>query len=269
MGECIITRPTFVPDEVLNPINPVPGYCVLVCTVKDSKGEAVSNLKIRYDSGTANLDYVTNEKGMALFTINSLSANILVNNYYNNGTRILDYDSKWYNQIEAPIGMVQKTNTNISRANSSNITKNDSFIFRDAKSVNFVLSGGAGGKGGTSTTHSNKTGFTWTGYGGSGGRGYTNRVNGLAVDTNQSYSVTLGKKGSNGRDATGASGQSDYEIAGTGGTGGTSTFLSYSAIGGSGGNGGASKNGSKYNGDDGVGGDGSSGNGYINFQFQF
>ena len=283
-----MSRSTLIPDEVLNPINPVNGYCVLVVRVKDFNNNPINGLRITCDAGGNSYTYNTNEKGATLFTINSLSANIFLNNYLNNGVRICDYSYAWKNNIEAPIGTVQNLNYQLSRLTRTTLYPNDDgrYIFRDANSVNINISGGGGGGGGGVYIY----GMYIDQYanGGNGGNGYNKIVNNIRVSKDTSYGAYIG---SGGRGGMTDKAQQDYAWilydcrGGTGGTGGSTSFLGYSAAGGTGGTGAYGIEGEYdvYPGNNGTGGSGAyggaggvrysnggnGGNGWINIIFNY
>lgn len=278
MGESLLSRSTLIPEEILNPIDPVAGYCVMVIRVKDYNNKPIPGLRVTCNAGTQALNYNTNEKGAVMFTINNGMANIFLNNFLNNNVRICDYGARWVNSVEAPVGTVQNINYQLNRLSNTNLTSgNYNYIFRDTSSINFVLSGGGGGGGGGGYVEYN-TSSGWRAYGGDGGRGYTNKQYNIAIDKNQIYVLNLGAGGRGGRGNTAkgtAEGSNGY-------SGSTSVFMGFYAAGGSGGERGIAYKGSAgYNGQDGSGGDGAYGgsgtyhnggngaSGYINITFKY
>lgn len=226
MGESLLSRSTLIPEEILNPIDPVAGYCVMVIRVKDYNNKPIPGLRVTCNAGTQALNYNTNEKGAVMFTINNGMANVFLNNFLNNNVRICDYGARWVNSIEAPVGTVQNINYQLNRLSNTRLTSgNYNYIFRDTKLVDLSISGGGGGGGGGYAEWVDQT-SGWFYAGGAGGSGYTNSKTNISVDINQVYPLYIGRGGSGGY--TG-------ETPGRGGAGGTSSFLGVSAAGGAGG----------------------------------
>ena len=258
MGEALISRSTTIPDEILNPIDPVAGYCVLVVKVKDADNRPITNLKITCNAAGQLLNYVTNERGATLFTINSGTANVFLNNYLNNGVRVCDYNSRWENDIAAPIGTVQNKNFILDKSTFGRIISNSNCTFISANNVILNMSGGGGGGGG---------GSGWGRYGqatgGAGGRGYTNNIS-VEINKNYVYRAIVGAGGAAGGGLGWGSGVSDDEVGSpligrTGNSGGTTSFINISAAGGGGGYGGGFSSGRPVTGSTGSGGNGARG----------
>lgn len=266
MGEALISRSTTIPEEILNPINPVNGYCVMVIKVKDYDNRPISGLKVTCTAGSQNLTYNTNEKGAVMFTINNGIANVFLNNYLNNNTRICDYGTRWENNVEAPVGTVQNINYQLTRLNNTNLIywDNYNYIFWSAKAVNLQLSGSGGGAGGGLLIKSSSgLRIYHEKFGGTGGRGYLNSQNNVSVLKGTEYQLSIGNAGS-GAVSSEVRDDSWYSYMGTynapnGASGGTSYFLGYSANGGKGGGGAYTISGTSYAGISGAGGSGASG----------
>lgn len=236
MGESLLSRSTLIPEEILNPIDPVAGYCVMVIRVKDYNNKPISGLRVTCNAGTQALNYNTNEKGAVMFTINNGMANIFLNNFLNNNVRICDYGARWVNSVEAPIGTVQNINYQLNRLSNTRLTSgNYNYIFRDAKFVNIEISGGGGGGGGgTHLNYGSSSPKYGSSFGGQGGGGYTNSKNNISVYSGTIYPTKIGSGGSGGYGTSGHT-STEEKSGSRGSTGGTTSFLSVSAAGGSGG----------------------------------
>lgn len=262
MAEALLSRSTTIPDEILNPIDPVPGYCVLVVKVKDYDNKSIPGLKITCTAGTQNLTYNSNEKGAVMFTINNGMANIFLNNFLNNNVRICDYGFRWENNIEAPVGTVQNIEYQLTRLTSTNLTSgNFNYIFKDTKFVSINLSGGGGGAGGGAYLNYGSTRPMYgSSSGGAGGAGYTAIKDNISVSNGRIYNLSVGAGGRGGTGITGRT-SSDGRTASSGHTGGTTKFDNIlSASGGSGGTGGGHNYSiGFFDGSSGSGGNGASG----------
>lgn len=243
MGEAIISRATLIPDEVLNPINPVPGYCVLVLTVKDSSGEIVPNASIKCTDGSASYTYNTNEKGKVRFTTNSGQVNILMYNKLTNNIYMADQANTYINSIEAPIGLVQNIEAKYNRLNSTIMfypSSNGKYKFMDTDYVTMDIASGGGGGGGCGYCWADNPdgGPSYIGFGcggGGGGGGIIRSINADVLKT-EIYPLFVSSGG------IGGSGiRNNYGGAASGSNGGSagvSSFLNYSVNGGGGGGGG-------------------------------
>ena len=284
MAEALLSRSTTIPEEILNPIDPVAGYCVMVIRVKDYNNKPIPGLRVTCNAGTQALNYNTNEKGAVMFTINNGMANIFLNNFLNNNVRICDYGARWVNSVEAPVGTVQYINYQLNRLNTTKLTSgNYNYIFKDAKFINLNISGGGGGGGGGVYLNYGSTRPMYgSGYGGAGGSGYTAVKNNISVSNATIYSLSIGSGGHGGSGRSGHT-SSDGTVASKGGTGGTTRFSNIlSANGGGGGSaGGHDWSSGFYNGSKGTGGSGASGGagssstgsngstGWINIKFKY
>lgn len=232
MGEALISRTSTIPDEVLNPINPVEGYCVLVPTIFDSSGKPIESCKVTCIDGDRTFTYNTNSKGKVLFTVNSGSVNLFINNSYANNSIMLDQRSAWYNQTEAAIGTVSNQNFTLEYQGSVNVTKNGNYAFVVTNFISGVIAGAGGGGGGWNKAYDSEYGWMY-GNGGRGGSGGSPTLNNFAVSKNATYRFIIGSGGYAGSD--------NYNVGGfprgasAGGSGGTTTAFNRSATGGGGG----------------------------------
>ena len=221
MGEALISRAGggSSGDDVIIPVTP--GYHTILATVRTDKGTPMVEYPVSCLDGASQYNYSTNDKGQVMFTCNSGSANIFINNQYN-GIQYIDFDSKWTN-VGAPIGQTQRVNIAVSRGNSfiEFITSKKFSVIEDRNISNLIIVGAGGGGGRGSTDN-------WDGdsYGGGGGAGYMNQYNNLTFQKNNTYNFICGTGGAGGNNNSA-----------DGGTGGTSYIVnsSYSAIGGTGG----------------------------------
>ena len=184
MGEALISRATVIPEELLDPIYPVAGACVLSVKIVDSLNNPIENVPVTCKDGSYSYTYNTNNKGMTRFTTNSGQPSIFLNNNLSNSARILDHSSYWYNNIEGPIGSVVNKTFNmpylsglsISGGIGSGTEINKNIFYGIFLATNYVsgnLRGGGGGGGGgigawLYSQHGNEIGGA---NGGNGGRG--------------------------------------------------------------------------------------------------
>ena len=250
MGEALISRAgggtgnggSSEPD-----IPVLPGYHTTLITLKDYQNKAMPNYTINCKDGASWYNYTTNEKGQALFTTNSGSANFIVLN--NIGARYLDFNTTTMN-IDAPLGQTSQHNLVLNKFNGYiNLTASGNYRFLNPKNnVWTFLCGGGGGGGGGAWYYSDDYG-RWNCRGGSGGSGYTTQFNYNYI-SNTNYYLSVGTGGSGGRPES----QTGFIVGDDGSTGGTTTFANKSAIGGEGGTGGGGGGG--QNGSSGAGGSG-------------
>ena len=260
MGEAILTRTTTIPDEILNPINPVPGACILNFKVVDSDNKPVGGMPVTCKDGSLTYTYNTNDTGIVRFTTNSGQCNLTFSNTLNNKVRVLDHALHTHNMYEAPVGTVVNDTIKLNYLSSATIDSGQSgnAIFLTSKFADLNL--GAGGGGGGGAVNGQLRWGSDEGWesvhlsGGGGGRGQGTHHNNIAVEINHVYSYYSGKGGKGGSWAM----STEYATTsgGTGGTGGSSYFGSYSCIGGGGGTGGKARweswNASKQNGSPGA-----------------
>lgn len=235
MGECIISRAAMIPEEILNPITPIPGSCILNYKVVDSDNHPISGMPVTCVDGNYTYKYNTNEKGIVRFTTNSGQCNITFSNTLNNGVLVLDHATLISNMEEAPVGSVVNKTFSLNYVSSVDLKNSGKAIFLSTNFININLAGGGGGGGGA------VNGMMWDGdgdwhyvyaNGGAGGTGAGNKVNDISVAKNQIYNFAYGSAGRGGSYAT----ADDRAVwAGGGTSGGTSYFGSYSAVGGGGG----------------------------------
>ena len=221
MGEALISRAGggSSGDDIIIPVTP--GYHTILATVRTDKGTPMVEYPVSCLDGSSQYNYSTNDKGQVMFTCNSGSANIFINNRYN-GIQYIDFDSKWTN-VGAPIGQTQRVNIAVSKNNSLiEFTSSKVFSVIEDRAISNLIIIGAGGGGGQGFTDA------WDGdsYGGGGGAGYMNQYNNLTFQKNNTYNFICGTGGAGGNDNSSS-----------GGTGGTSYIVnsSYSAVGGGGG----------------------------------
>lgn len=228
MAECVISRATVIPEEVLNPINPVQGYCIYVAKVQDSSGKPIANLNVQCKDGSQTFNYATNEKGKVRFSTNSGSVNIYINNVLSNGVILVDQDRINANKQAAPVGTVINANFKLNYVNNTIIKTNNVFQFRDTSLVDMWLCGGGGG-GGSALKYDDSTYGNQHTYGGGGGGGAIRSFNNILVTVGEKYPAYAGGGGSAGKYID------DYNSGSNGSSGGTTSFLNKSAIGGGGG----------------------------------
>ena len=237
MGEAILTRTTTIPDEILNPINPVPGACILNFKVVDSDNKPVGGMPVTCKDGSLTYTYNTNDTGIVRFTTNSGQCNLTFSNTLNNKVRVLDHATLVQNMVEAPVGTVVNDTIKLNYLTSASLSGTGKAMFLTTNFININLAGGGGGGGGA------VDGTMWDGdgswhemkaNGGSGGTGQGKSINNISIVKNEIYNFSYGYGG---RGGSKASADDNNTYAGSGATGGTSYFGSYSSVGGGGGSG--------------------------------
>lgn len=226
MGEALISRAGggSSGDDVIIPVTP--GYHTILATVRTDKGTPMVEYPVSCLDGSSQYNYSTNDKGQVMFTCNSGSANIFINNQYN-GIQYIDFDSKWTN-VGAPIGQTQRMNINLNKnSNFVEFTGNKKFSTIEDRNVNISLVGAGGGGGfGASVDGRVQVGF-------GGGAGY---LNSYLIDLvkNNVYNFIVGKGGFGARNAStkfGNSGGISYivntNMSASGGNGGESMIGTY------------------------------------------
>lgn len=225
MGEALISRAGGGGEaEAIIPITP--GYHTMLITLRDYENKAMPNFTINCKDGSSWYNYTTNDKGQAMFTTNSGSANFTIFN--NLGARYLDFNTSYMN-IDSPIGQTSRHDIVINKTTGNlHITTSGNYRFLiEQPNLKCILCGGGGGAGGARETSD------YTHMGGYGGNGYITNVNG-GYSSNVNYYITIGTGGTGGR----GDGMWNYSLGEDGGAGGTTTFFNNSAYGGSGGTGG-------------------------------
>ena len=233
MGEALISRAGGMSEGSSGPDIPIlPGYHTVLITLKDYENKVMPNYTINCKDGPSWYNYTTNEKGQALFTTNSGSANFTVFNTF--GARYnesyIDFTTTTMN-IDAPLGQVSQHDLVINKFTGYiNLTGSGNYKFLIAKNNiwTFLCGGGGGGGGGDKYSDGESR---WSCRGGSGGSGYTIQFNHNYL-SNTNYQLIIGIGGAGGRSGseTGSSAWSD-----NGNAGGTTSFANNSARGGSGG----------------------------------
>lgn len=239
MGEAIISR-AFAPGIELPAITQ--GYCSILAIVRDTKGALMQNMHIHCKDGENWYNYITNEKGQALFMTNSGAANITAWNFTNEFVYI-DINKTLMN-VDAPVGTSKFANITMDTVNgyhsyfslTSNamaVSKTVGFSgnakFRLTNQITGVNVFGGGGGGGGVTTYNNKS----SGIASGGGGGYVNGLTSLSINKNSLYTFIIGSGGAGG---VGTNRQNnENQIASIGGTGGTSVAFGLSANGATGG----------------------------------
>ena len=232
MGEALLSRSTIIPDEILNPIDPIPGICILVVEALDDDNKPIQNLKVGCIDGTMVYNYTTNEKGKTRFSTNSGQVNVVLYNVVDNGTKIMDYVTTNYNAVEAPVITVQNKSFKLNYRNyaSFGVMGIDNFIFITANRINFNLAAAGGGGTGACVVQGWSYSDGW-----SGGRGGNLVKNNFVIEHNQIYSVSVGGGGRGGSNGWVWDPESSNGArCGAGGSGGTSTAFGQSCTGGGG-----------------------------------
>ena len=209
-----------IPEEILNPIYPMAGYCILQITLLDKNNQPMRDMNINCVDGSRSWEYTTNEKGIVKFTTNSGQVDIVANNWSNSiKAYFADMSPNTQSKIPAPIGDVIRKSITMRQATSRSITKNGPYAFYYSNYASINLSGGGGGGGAGNRSYQNQ--------GGRGGNGYVTTVNDIPIDKNTVYWIYIGAGGNGGTVV------SDAGYAGN--TGGTTTAFGYQALGGNGG----------------------------------
>lgn len=229
MAECILTRTTTISDEILNPIQPIPGVCILNVKVVDVDNKPIQNVRVQCKDGGQTYVYNTNEKGLVRFSTNSGQCNLYFNNYLSNNAYIMDYTPINHNMVEAPVGTVVNKTFNLPYRNYASFGPmgSSNWCFLSTSSVNFNMAAGGGGGSGGLVIQS------WPYNGFSGGRGGNLTKNGFAISKSEQYQIYVGSGGS------GSAGNSQWDPDSTyrasvswGGSGGSTMAFSSSVQGG-------------------------------------
>lgn len=227
MAEAIISRSSAAAETVV-PVTP--GYHTILVTLKDLDGLPMVNRIVSCKDNKTYYNYTTNEKGQAIFAVNSGYANIFVNNYFND-IQFLDI-LPIYKNIDAPVGLTSKINLTFDECNKEyyEFTANKKFALLKKRNANLIICGGGGG-GGYFITQSGQ-GSPSTKISGGGAGGYLNQYNNITLGKRVIYNFIVGIGG-----AAGTYNRNNYKYV-KGNTGGTSYIVNteYSAIGGNGGN---------------------------------
>ena len=245
MGEALISRAGGGEAEAILPV--VPGYHTILINLKDYENKPLSNFYVNCKDGSSWYNYTTNEKGQALFTTNSGSANFTVFN-----RKYIDFVNTSIN-VDAPLSQSSKKDIILNKASTVYITSTSNVKFLLPQiNLNTVLCGGGGGGGGGGEIDFEPD------YAGRGGHGYTKSVK-FSADSNTNIYCYIGLGGSGGKSESDSWPSSE---GGVGGTGGTTTLNGqYSANGGKGGRGGGTGDGQDGSGGSGLDGYGRGGSG--------
>lgn len=234
MGESILTRASGTAGTIV-PV--IPGYHVVLVTLKDSTGTPIPGMRVNCKDGTQYFDYLTNEKGKTMFSTNSGSINLYAPTVFPNNTIIIDHKPVYKNMIDCPVGLSSSIELKMQGYNDGEnivfsqsgtlkssqppyFVQNANYIFLSTSRVDLGVGGGGGGGG---------SGGYWDNdaYGGGSG-GELRTQYGIGISKGYIYSGWLGDGGFGGW-------MPSMEVQYTGQSGDSSTFLGLSAIGGSGG----------------------------------
>lgn len=210
MGEAFLIKAlNFEPYDPLDDVEVVASHCSILCTIKDSGGNKLSNIPINCKDGNTWYNYTSNEGGMVLFMTNSGSANIIARNYSSiDKYNMADQDDQPLINIDAPVGTKKSVELSFNHSSSTIYGSVTNIRFMDTSVIPTVKIVGGGASGNSIK---------------GGGGGAYNQQNNVSVDRASIYTFIIGN---------GGYADSSW-MNNTGNSGGTTSIFNISAIGGS------------------------------------